>query len=158
MSPLVLAEKIAVWAYLGRRPVDVLEGPVSGKKTCPSYPDRSSGTELGVRLSDGSFHFAPDDQFVQGAVDVESERFYGPCLNRRCSYWSGNCQLGAKIAEVVVEQDGIDSARDHGAECPIRMTCRWRAENGKAVCGGCSSVDYRGTIDLKTMSRLLKEV
>ena len=142
MNQSTLFKEIADWVGLERPQFDPLIASATGKKTCPSYPNDAGGTMFAVRLVDSSFHFVDQDEKFDDLVLVQSTRLHGPCLTSRCVYWSGNCQLGTKIAHVEVHQINEMSASDVISDCPIQLTCRWRSENGNIACRSCTQVDY----------------
>ena len=142
MNPSGLVKEIADWVGLKCPESDPLIASATGKKTCPSYPDNAGGTKFAIRLVDSSFHFVVQDEEFDDLVSIHSTRLHGPCLTSRCIYWSGNCQLGTKIAHVEVHRLNECSTSDVINACPIQLTCRWRTENGISVCHGCTQVDY----------------
>jgi len=142
MNPSSLFKEIADWIGSECPEFDPLIASSTGKKTCPSYPDNAGGTKFAIRLVDSSFHFVVQDEEFDDLVSIHSTRLHGPCLTSRCIYWSGNCQLGTKIAHVEVHRLNECSASDVISDCPIQVTCRWRTENGINVCHGCTQVDY----------------
>ena len=142
MNPSSLVKEIADWIGSERPEFDPLIASAKGKKTCPSYPDNAGGTMFAIRLADGSFHFVAQDQAFDDLILIESTRLHGPCSTSRCIYWSGNCQLGTKIAHVEVHQPNELAISDVISNCPIQLTCRWRSENGNNACRSCTQVDY----------------
>lgn len=142
MNPSSLFKEIADWIGAECPEFDPLIASAKGRKTCPSYPESSEGTKFAVRLMDSSFHFVSKGENFDESVPVRSTRLYGPCLTSRCIYWSGNCQLGTKIAHVKVHHFNEYSTFDVINDCPIQLTCRWRSENGRNACRSCTQVDY----------------
>ena len=142
MNPSSLFKEIAGWIGSECPEFEPLIASATGKNTCPSYPNDAGGTKFAVRLADGSFQFVAQDEEFDDLVSIQSTRSYGPCLTSRCIYWSGNCQLGTKIAHVEVHQPNELATSDVISNCPIQLTCRWRNENGKSACHGCTQVDY----------------
>ena len=142
MNPSGLVKEIADWVGLKCPESDPLIASATGKKTCPSYPDNAGGTKFAIRLVDSSFHFVVQDEEFDDLVLIQSTRLHGPCVTSRCIYWSGNCQLGTKIAHVEIHQLNELATSDIIDSCPIQLTCRWRSENGKSACHGCTQVDY----------------
>lgn len=142
MNPSSFFSEIADWIGSERPEFEPLIASATGRKECPSYPDIAGGTKFAVRLTDGSFNFAAPDEEFDDLVSIQSARLHGPCLTSRCIYWSGNCQLGTKIAHIEVQRINECSTSDVISNCPIKLTCRWRSENGKSVCHGCTQVDY----------------
>jgi hypothetical protein len=62
-------------------------------------------------------------------------RLTSPCVEKRCHFFSGHhCRLGERIARTQVPDALAVSP------CSIRARCRWFAEQGSAVCHGCSQV------------------
>lgn len=142
MNPVRFFKEIAEWVGDECPEVDPLIASAKGRKTCPSYPDNAGGTKFAVRLTNSSFHFVSQDESLDVFIPIRSERLYGPCLTSRCIYWSGNCQLGTKIARVEVHEFSAYSTFDVISGCPIQLTCRWRSENGRNACRSCTQVDY----------------
>lgn len=58
-------------------------------------------------------------------------RLTGPCVTSRCAHWAGHCTLGQNLSSAGQPIEVV---------CPIIENCRWRIENGPAVCGICPSV------------------
>lgn len=140
LSSLVI--EVSSWVKSERPEVAPIIVSATGRKTCPSYPESSEGTKFAVRLADGLFQFVGPDEACVDLVQIRSTRLNGPCVTSRCVYWSGNCQLGAKISQVALSQLGDVSSMKLINQCPIRKTCRWRAENGIDACHSCLQVDY----------------
>ena len=137
-----LADEVLAWIEADRPECAPVVAPATGKLTCPSYPDNSTGTRFAVRLADGSFQFLGSDADVDDLIEIQSNRLHGPCLTSRCAYWLGNCQLGVKISQVAVNQVSGRSVVEVINDCPIQKTCRWRAENGVVACHSCVNVSY----------------
>ena len=142
MNKTILVGEIADWVGAERPEVTPLVASASGKRACPSYPDNAGGIKFALRLADGSFQFLAKDKEFDDRVHIQSSRLHGPCLTSRCVYWSGNCQLGAKISQVALSHLGDVSSMNLINQCPIQKTCRWRAENGIDACRSCLQVDY----------------
>ncbi len=62
-------------------------------------------------------------------------RFAAACEEHRCCHFDAQrCQLGARIAKDLAPV--VDSL----PPCQIRVTCRWFAEQGGAVCLRCPQI------------------
>jgi hypothetical protein len=70
-----------------------------------------------------------------GLKAIEVFRFAARCEEGRCAqYADGRCSLGQRLVE------GLDEVVDSLPSCTIRPTCRWYAEQGRAVCLRCPQV------------------
>ena len=137
------------WIYRTLLRFDTSESPRSGRKMngllCPSYPS-DIGTQVLGRIdprsgttqfeeSSSSAALAPHDATT---IPVGIPRFYGSCRTTTCAHWTGSsCRLAKSIALVRVSRNVASSS------CQIRQSCRWYAEHGIRVCGGCAKVEYR---------------
>ena len=142
MNQNSLAGDIADWIKADRPVVEPLLGSAEGRMTCPSYPGGSDGVQFAIRSNDGSFQFLELGEVAVEQIPIHSVRTYGPCLTSRCNYWVGNCQLGVKISHASMKQGLTLSVNDVIDSCPIKGTCRWRAENGDYACQSCVHVNY----------------
>ena len=142
MNQNSLAGDIADWIKADRPVVEPLLGSAEGRMTCPSYPGGSDGVQFAIRSNDGSFQFLELGEVAVEKIPIHSVRTYGPCLTSRCNYWVGNCQLGVKISHASMKQGLTLSVNDVIDSCPIKGTCRWRAENGDYACQSCVHVNY----------------
>ena len=112
---------------------------------CPSYPSDIGTQILGtIDPRSGTTQFEVSTQSVvqptQGetAIQADLPRFYGPCRTTTCAHWtSSSCRLAKSVAFVRV------SKKIETSSCKIRQSCRWYAEHGIQVCGGCARVEYR---------------
>ena len=141
MNQNSLAGDIADWIKADRPVVEPLLGSAEGRMTCPSYPGGSDGVQFAIRSNDGSFQFLELGEVAVEQIPIHSVRTYGPCLTSRCNYWVGNCQLGVKISHASMKQGLTLSVNDVIDSCPIKGTCRWRAENGDYACQSCVHVN-----------------
>jgi hypothetical protein len=137
-----LAGEVVDWIKADRPAAEPLIGPAEGRMTCPSYPGESDGTQFAIRSNDGTFQFLELGEVAVGQIPIHSVRTFGPCLTSRCYYWAGNCQLGVKISQASMKQGPTLSVNDVIDSCPIKGTCRWRAENGDFACQSCVHVNY----------------
>lgn len=72
-----------------------------------------------------------------GAREFPFARFTAKCVTSRCIHWSVNhCHLGHVISDLEIDQ--IEALE----ECPIRINCRWFAENGSSACRSCPWIGY----------------
>ena len=142
MSQKSLAGEIADWIKADRPAVEPLIGSAEGRMTCPSYPGKSDGTQFAIHSNDGSFQFLKLGEVTVEQIPIHLVRSYGPCVTSRCYYWAGNCQLGVKISQVSLQQSSTLAVNDVIDSCPIKGTCRWRAENGVYACQSCVHVNY----------------
>lgn len=137
----VLVNDIRAWVTAGRPSESPLPSPITGAKSCPSYPATRSGTPFSTRGA--SAHLGhPHDGHVHDDTGLPASRTFGPCVTQRCAYWTGHCNLGTRIASVNIRRTDPPPNQEAGATCPIRSTCRWLAENGPTVCTGCQLVEY----------------
>jgi hypothetical protein len=74
-----------------------------------------------------------------GAVEpTQVFRFAAACEEHRCTHFDGSrCQLGARIAR------DLGPVVDALPPCQIRVSCRWFAEQGGAVCLRCPQIITR---------------
>jgi hypothetical protein len=74
-----------------------------------------------------------------GAVQpTQVFRFTAACEEHRCTHFDGSrCQLGARIAR------DLGTVVDALPACQIRVSCRWFAEQGGAVCLRCPQIITR---------------
>lgn len=142
MNQKSLAGEIADWIKADRPAVEPLIGSAEGRMTCPSYPGKSDGTQFAIHSNDGSFQFLKLGEVTVEQIPIHLVRSYGPCVTSRCYYWAGNCQLGVKISQVSMQQSSTLAVNDVIDSCPIKGTCRWRAENGVYACQSCVHVNY----------------
>ena len=103
---------------------------------CPSY---STGRGLGVVFAVGESTTWFDEVVPFGdprldEIPDELQRTTGGCVRGACIHWADSCQLGVAIAVRV----GSRPATAVG--CPITDRCRWRLENGDAVCEPCQTL------------------
>jgi hypothetical protein len=73
------------------------------------------------------------------AVDpTEIFRFAASCEEHRCTHYDGtHCRLGERVARQ------LEPVVDTLPPCQIRATCRWFAEQGRAVCLRCPQIVTR---------------
>ncbi|MFM8794114.1 MAG: hypothetical protein ACKOFF_04355 [Acidimicrobiales bacterium] len=135
-----ITAELDAWLAAGRPHVGPHIAPVTGPRTCPSYPER--GEVFAARLRSGELVFVDADTAAATGDDVVSTRAHGPCVTTRCAYWAGNCQLGSMITRVAVRGRHTESTFTEFGKCPISVSCRWLAENGPAACNGCVHADY----------------
>ena len=141
-----ITKAVQLWESIGRpRVTPVGHEFGSGVRHCPSSHPSQGGRAFAWRRSDGplSFHRPATQSTPETDVRV---RYVGRCIQDRCDYWAGNCQLGAMVTRVIIQTRGT-TVRDRAAvdrtnPCPIMETCRWIHENGPEACFGCSDIDY----------------
>ena len=76
MNPSSLFKEIADWIGSECPEFEPLIASATGKKTCPSYPDNAGGTKFAVRLADGSFQFAAQDEDFDKVQQSIQERVH----------------------------------------------------------------------------------
>lgn len=123
-------------------------------RSCPSSVGVPGARLFGVVGDDGrvaTVRSAPviDAAFVEKARPhgpLERRfRFAGPCIQAGCRQWTGSgCGV---IARVMAEIEAGPEPEAPIRPCPIRPTCRWFHERGRAACGPCALVvtDPAGT-------------
>lgn len=137
------------WIYRALLRYDASESLLPEKKMngllCPSYPsdigthvlgriDPHSGTTQFEESTSSVALATPEAATIQASIP----RYYGPCRTTTCAHWTGSsCRLAKSIALVRVSRNVASSS------CQIRESCRWYAEHGIRVCGGCARVEYR---------------
>ena len=137
------------WIYRALLRFDASESRRSDRRIngllCPSYPS-DVGTHVLGRIDprSGITQFEESTSSVALAtheattIQDNIPRFYGPCRTTTCAHWTGSsCRLAKSIALVQVTRNVASSS------CQIRQSCRWYAEHGIRVCGGCARVEYR---------------
>jgi hypothetical protein len=79
---------------------------------------------------------------------TEVFRFAAPCAEHGCQHYDGDgCRLGAKVAALPVAVDFKPLP-----PCTLRPSCRWYAEQGRAICHRCTGIvttDYRAGTRLR---------
>ena len=112
--------------------------------TCPSYPQSSSTTAFALKTKKQkryTFLDAPIDvvemeNLSQSGDQDHPYRLMGKCITSNCFHWSGSsCQLGEAVASVRIR-------KKNDAQCVIRASCRWYAENSVDACSTCSYIRY----------------
>lgn len=111
---------------------------------CPSTDFSESTHVLGVRNSHGVLVFSPKLLPIpsEGVEVLTSDcltnriRLAGECIQDKCAYWGGHCNLGRKLS--MRQSVGTTSLGD--LNCPLEESCRWRLENGDGVCAVCPKV------------------
>jgi hypothetical protein len=112
---------------------------------CPSYVAKPNAELFGVVNKEGRVHFLKqsikiDDTFINetknGRPADERFRFTGKCVEGGCKHWiigKEKCGLAALISQNSKENSIFPN-------CPIRLKCRWYAQEGTAACNKCSDV------------------
>lgn len=139
----VLNGRVRDWVSAGHPEISGLGHSCKRSLLCPAAIG-SHGTEVfGVfDPSLGQVRFLPEvislpqvTRDVVGADQLcERARLSARCETYRCQYWQGGCRLGWFVSKVEVTTSSV------GRMCAISQRCRWRAENGERVCGGCAEV------------------
>ena len=137
------------WIYRALLRFDAAESSRPDQKTkallCPSYTS-DIGTQILGRIDprSGTTQFEESTSSValttHDATTIQNNipRFYGPCRTTTCVHWTGSsCRLAKSITLVRISRNVASSS------CQIRQSCRWYAEHGIRVCGGCARVEYR---------------
>jgi hypothetical protein len=66
---------------------------------------------------------------------TEIFRFAAPCANSSCQHFDGSqCRLATRIVE------GLPAVVEQLPPCPIRASCRWWQQEGKAACLRCPQI------------------
>lgn len=66
---------------------------------------------------------------------TEIFRFAAPCANSACQHFDGSqCRLATRIVE------GLPAVVEQLPPCPIRASCRWWQQEGKAACMRCPQI------------------
>ena len=142
VNQLVLMGELAKWINNERPWSEPLIEHLSGRKSCPSYPENPASTQFAVRHDDGTFYFLWPGSELDGQSSLRSVRSFGPCVTTKCHYWAGSCQLGVKLSQIAKKHDQTAWHNIVIDECPIKETCRWRSENGISACQSCVHVNY----------------
>jgi hypothetical protein len=111
--------------------------------TCPSAPAEVGARVLSIRGRDGVAQYVaselrvtPDFLEALSAVpNVDGRfRFASACISSACAQWQdGRCSVPSKSAATDVEPAGATDL----PRCAIRASCRWFAQEGRAVCMTC---------------------
>jgi hypothetical protein len=127
----------------------------ASSRDCPSaQPDMSGARIFGV-LSGSSgeprvAYLKPGVRVPNGILaqlgtsldPTEVFRFAAACEEHRCNHFDGaRCRLGERIARE------LNPVVDALPPCQIRITCRWFAEQGGAVCLRCPQIITRVPAD-----------
>jgi hypothetical protein len=66
---------------------------------------------------------------------TEIFRFAAPCAKSACQHFDGSqCRLATRIVE------GLPAVVEQLPPCPIRASCRWWQQEGKAACMRCPQI------------------
>lgn len=66
---------------------------------------------------------------------TEIFRFAAPCAKSACQHFDGSqCRLATRIVE------GLPAVAEQLPPCPIRSSCRWWQQEGKAACMRCPQI------------------
>ena len=123
-------------------------------RACPSAPCRNGAAMFGVI---GGRDARRRVIYLRGAVpvpeallDAERDpaaapemylRFSDTCLEGGCAQWQGRCRL---IERELRDRDvGADLVAAR-ADCPIRLSCRWAAQEGGRACIACEQMATLG--------------
>ena len=142
----VIVKAVHLWESMGRPRVTPVGRKVgTGVRHCPSSHPDNGDRAFAWRRGEDPLSFEPPTPESNHGTDIRV-RYVGRCVQDRCRYWAGSCQLGAMVTRVTIQTRG-SMAADHrevaGAnQCPIEQTCRWIQENGPDACLGCSVIDY----------------
>jgi hypothetical protein len=114
---------------------------------CPSaQPELRGARIIGVMSESGG---GSRVEYLERAVPVTPElldrtgpldptsilRVSAPCETAACPHFEDHrCTLAEKVVNL------LPAVIDEIAPCPIRRTCRWFAQEGKAICLRCSAV------------------
>ncbi|MEJ2467598.1 MAG: hypothetical protein P8Y51_00745 [Campylobacterales bacterium] len=112
---------------------------------CPSAAFTPHSLMLGVLNTNGATDFLDGPvpltedmlQTLRHMHDPEKHfRFTARCHSRGCVQWSdGKCSAASALMRNVPEVRS-----PHFDDCGITSSCRWRAQEGEAVCGFCKYI------------------
>jgi hypothetical protein len=113
-------------------------------RSCPSGRSVLGASLIGIVGKDGRLGYLreeiPVDEvfltMVQARLPLRRFRFSEPCVESRCSQWTGTrCGLIDEIldgSERTLEADIVNLPR-----CSIRSSCRWFHQVGRQACTVC---------------------
>jgi hypothetical protein len=98
----------------------------------------SDGGDCGSRLAYLDEAVAVSPELLRRTAPLDPTavlRVSAPCETTACPHYEDKrCSLAEKVAHL------LPAAVDTLAPCPIRKTCRWFAQEGKAICMRCAGV------------------
>jgi hypothetical protein len=116
---------------------------------CPSARCEPDSILLGVVMSDGRVGYLRPEQRIDadfvaaahgGRAPEKRFRFAQPCVEGRCSHWTGSrCGVIQNVLESVEGRVAACESRPL-PRCTIRPRCRWFAEHGTRACAVCPLV------------------
>ena len=126
----------------------------STTRACPSAPCRDGAALFGVVGGRGArrrvIYLRSAVPIPQVLLDPERDaaaapemhlRFTDTCLEVGCAQWQGRCRLiERELSDREVDTDLIPAR----ADCPIRLSCRWAAQEGGRACIACEQVATLG--------------
>ena len=131
-----------------------INGSASNARACPSAPCRNRAALFGVV---GGRDARRRVIYLRSAVpipelllDAERDpaaapemhlRFTDTCLEDGCAQWQGRCHL---IERELRDRDVDIDIVPARADCPIRLSCRWAAQEGGRACIACEQVATLG--------------
>ena len=123
-------------------------------RACPSAPCRESAALFGIV---GGRDARRRVIYLRSAVPIPEAlraaerdpaaapemhlRFTDTCLEEGCAQWQSRCRLIER--ELRDREIGADVIPVRG-DCPIRLSCRWAAQEGGRACVACEQVATLG--------------
>jgi hypothetical protein len=114
---------------------------------CPSYIAKPNAELFGVIGKSGEVILLKesiliDDTFIQEAKEgrpaEERFRFAGKCVKNRCKHWVNDNQKCGLVEKLIhINNKPISQNLQ---ECPIRVKCRWYAQDKELACANCTEV------------------
>jgi hypothetical protein len=114
---------------------------------CPSYMAVPNAELFGVVGKSGEVlllkeSIVIDDTFIEetkkGRPAEERFRFAGKCVKKMCKHWVNNNQE-CGLVEKLIHINNKPISKDL-QECPIRLKCRWYAQERALACANCTEV------------------
>ena len=114
---------------------------------CPSYVAKPNAELFGVVGKNGEVvllkeSITIDETFIEeakkGRPAEERFRFAGKCVKNSCRHWVNNHQECGLVAKLIHIND--KSISQNLQECPIRIKCRWYAQEKELACANCTEV------------------
>lgn len=121
-------------------------------KLCPSAPCGPDAMLIGrlaedgvVHLTDRPLQMTPDLVGAIGGPEAanKSLRFASPCRGAACGHWDGKCGVPGMARHLAKPQPKAAVALP---DCPIRLRCRWYAQDGSTACQLCINIVREGAV------------
>lgn len=114
---------------------------------CPSYVAMPNAELFGVVGRSGEVVFLKesiviDEIFIEetkkGRPAEERFRFAGKCVKKMCKHWVNDNQECGLVEKLIhINNKPISKNLQ---ECPIRLECRWYAQEKELACANCKEV------------------